>query len=96
MLDKTIILAFLANNKDYLHKEFGVKTIGLFGSYARGEETPDSDVDLVVELEVRSFTKRMALKYYLEEQFGVRVDVISAFGIRPFIWEFIKQDVVYV
>jgi predicted nucleotidyltransferase len=83
MLNKATILTFLADN-------------GLFGSYARGDETAESDIDLVVELEVRSFSKRMALKYYLEEQFGAHVDVISAFGIRPFIWEFIKQDLVYV
>jgi len=96
MLNKTTILTFLAQHKEFLHKEFGVKNIGLFGSYARGEETAASDVDLVVELEIRSFSKRMALKYYLEEQFSVRVDVISVFGIRPYMWEFIKQDVLYV
>ena len=95
MFDKTAILAFLVANKPFLYQEFGVKKIGLFGSYARQEETSTSDIDFVVELEVRSLLKRLALKQYLEEHFGKKVDVVSIFGIRPIIWESMQEDLVY-
>ena len=76
------ILAVLQQNRDTLHG-FGVRRLGLFGSYARGEETTTSDLDFVVELEDRSFDSFMGLKLFLEDLFGRPVDLVLEHTIKP-------------
>jgi predicted nucleotidyltransferase len=60
-------------------RELGVRRVGVFGSRARGEERPDSDVDLFVELEPRAETLRgfSALCDFLESLFKTRVDLVT-------------------
>ena len=69
-----------------LRERFGVAKIGIFGSAARGEERPDSDVDVLVEFAPGQTTFRnfMELAFYLEELFGRRVDLITVGGLDPF------------
>ena len=61
-------------------KQYGVKKVALFGSYSTGKQTPESDIDLLVEFnsENVSLLTIASLKYRLEELFGVDVDVIHA------------------
>jgi hypothetical protein len=70
------ILEALREEKPYLLDKFGVLSIGLFGSYARGTEGPDSDIDLLVELKEPRFELLAGLQIYLERRFGKRVEVI--------------------
>jgi hypothetical protein len=70
------ILEALREEKPYLLDKFGVLSIGLFGSYARGTEGPDSDIDLLVELKEPRFELLAGLQIYLERKFGKRVEVI--------------------
>ncbi len=51
MLNKTSILNFLSDNKLLLRERFHVEKIGIFGSFARNEEGPESDIDILIELE---------------------------------------------
>jgi len=51
MYNKTEIITFLSTHKTELQKNYGVKRIGLCGSYARGDSRPDSDIDFVIEME---------------------------------------------
>jgi predicted nucleotidyltransferase len=76
-LDKEYILEFLRNHKNYLNDNFEVTSISLFGSFARGEETEDSDVDLFVEMppDLHNF---VGLINYLENVFGRKVDIIRS------------------
>ena len=76
------ILRTLEANLDTL-RSIGVRRIGLFGSYARGENNPASDLDFVVEFDRKSFDAYMGLKEYLEELFGCPVDLVLADAIKP-------------
>ena len=69
-----------------LRERFGVAKIGIFGSAARGEERPDSDVDVLVEFAPGQTTFRnlMGPAFYLEDLFGRRVDLITVGGLDPF------------
>ena len=76
---------------------FGVKSLALFGSVARGEARPDSDVDILVEFEGRAtFDRFMDTKYYLEDILGCRVDLVVPDAIKPRMKPAIMQDLVYV
>ncbi len=76
------ILDILGSNEAKI-KGFGVRSLSLFGSFARGDETPQSDLDFVVEFERKSFDAYMDLKFFLEELFDRPVDLVLADGIKP-------------
>lgn len=96
MLDKEHILKFLKEKKDYLFQNFGVKESSLFGSFARGEQNEDSDIDFYVDMP-SSYDKIFRLKEFLEETFNRRVDVIRKRPtIRKRLLEEVEKDVIYV
>jgi len=68
-LSHTEIIDFLKSEKTFLSNEFGVVNIGLFGSFAKGEQTADSDIDILVELKEPRFDWLAGLKIYLEQSF---------------------------
>ncbi len=75
MKSRQDILRFLAQNKAELDRQFGVRRIGLYGSYASGTQREDSDVDFVVELRKPKFDDLAGLHIYLEQALGCRVDI---------------------
>ncbi len=75
MNDKEI-LRILREEKPYLKDNFGLLSIGVFGSYAKGTARPDSDIDMIVELEEPCFDAIAGLQIYLEGRFGKPVEVI--------------------
>jgi predicted nucleotidyltransferase len=87
---KEILNALTAN--DAKIKSFGVRTLGLFGSCARGEQTPASDLDFVVEFERKSFDAYMDLKFFLEDLFDKPVDLVLSDGIKPRLRTAILQE----
>ena len=74
---------------------FGVRRLGLFGSCARGTAGARSDIDLLVELEDKTFDAYMGLKLYLEDLFGQPVDLVLADAIKPALRRAILSDVAY-
>jgi len=70
------ILDLLQKEKAFLKKEFGVLSIGLFGSYVKGSQEPESDVDLLVELTEPRFDFLVGLQMYLESKIGKPVELI--------------------
>ena len=77
--------------------EFGIISIGLFGSVARDEHTPESDVDVLVEAETMSIFRSMDIKEKLEEMMGTKVDVIrKSKYMRPRFKARIEKEVIYV
>ena len=78
-------------------KAFGVRRIGLFGSYARRTPRPRSDVDILVQLDDNSvtFDNYMGLLFYLEELFERRVDLVMVQDIKPHFRDAILQEVAY-
>jgi predicted nucleotidyltransferase len=76
-------------------KSFGVRSLSLFGSSARNEHTSQSDLDFVVEFEKKSFDSYMDLKFFLEELFERRVDLVLADGIKPRLRAVILKEAVH-
>lgn len=74
-IDKEYILKFLRHNKDFLRKEFGVSHISLFGSFARGEETEESDIDLFVDMPP-DLHKLLSLIEFLEKKLNRKIDIV--------------------
>ena len=70
------ILEVLREEKPYLLEKFGVLSIGLFGSYAKGTERPDSDIDVLVEIKEPRFELLAGFQIYLERKLGKRVEVV--------------------
>lgn len=70
------VLAILKANKELLIHSMGVKSIGIFGSVARGEARPESDIDIIVDLDAPDFLHLMTIKIYLENQLGHPVDLV--------------------
>lgn len=86
----------LRKNKSYLQKKYFIDEIGIFGSYSRGEQNRKSDIDLLV-----SFRKPIGLEFVdlseeLEELLNHKVDLVSKGALKKRMYEFIKQEIVYV
>ena len=100
MLTKEKIANILLENRSYLASEYGVKRIGLFGSYVQDAPTESSDIDLVVEFEHPIGFRFIELSEYLETILGKRVDILTDAGIQgiriPHVAENIKESIVYV
>ena len=96
-LDKDILLMILKSNKNKIDS-FGVKRLGVFGSFVRGEQKDVSDVDILVEFEKKkkSYKNYLALSDYLEEMFDRKVDLVTLESLSPYIGPYIKNEVVYV
>ena len=77
-------------------RRLGVRRLGLFGSTVRGESRPSSDLDFLVELERNSFDAYMDLKFFLEDLFQCRVDLVLADTIKPRLREGILKETEYV
>jgi predicted nucleotidyltransferase len=90
MTEKQILEALKAHNSDL--RKYSVKRIGLFGSYARGEQRPDSDVDFLVEFDKSSFDNFMELSFYLESLLGTHVDLITPQGLSPYLKPYIERE----
>ncbi len=80
-----------------LREEFKVKSVGLFGSYVRGEQKGGSDLDVLVEFEEPvSLLKLVSLENYLSDLLGVKVDLIPKADIRPELRDRILSEAVNV
>jgi len=97
MHDVEDIKRILLRNKAELRKRFKVKTIGVFGSYVRGEQKRQSDVDLLVEFEEPvGLFEFMDLEMYLTDLLGVKVDLVSKKALKPHIGERILKEVAII
>jgi predicted nucleotidyltransferase len=94
---KQDILMILHQNRVHL-RAFGVSRIGFFGSFVRGEQHRDSDIDLLVEFEKgkKTFDAFMELSFFLEEVLQHRVEVITVESLSPYLGPHILKEVEYV
>ncbi|MHA1947272.1 MAG: nucleotidyltransferase family protein [Candidatus Hodarchaeales archaeon] len=91
------ILDFLEAEMSFLMKTYNVNTIGLFGSYAREEQTETSDLDLLVEFtKPISYFTLFKLEDYLSDKLGVHVEIVTPGGLKELIKPIIMRDVLYV
>ena len=89
-------ISLLTSHAEVLKKNFGVKTLRLFGSVSRNEQKENSDVDVCVDMEPKMFLV-VRLKRFLEELLQCSVDVVRMHNhINPFLLKEIEQDGIYV
>jgi predicted nucleotidyltransferase len=93
-------MALLQENYAYLASEYGVKRIGLFGSYAKGVPAETSDIDIIVEFERPIGFRFIEFGEYIEGLLGKRVDILTPAGIQGIridrVAKSIKESTVYV
>jgi uncharacterized protein len=99
MLQQRDILNYLKSNKELFNKQFKVVKIGIFGSYARNEQTDNSDIDIIIEMHpdtTEIFEKRLSLKETISNHFSKSVDVCHEKAIKPVFKEMIQKEAIYV
>ena len=85
--------------KPTLEQKYEVNTIGIFGSYTRGEQTKKSDVDILVEFSEDAkvgFFKFLDLEEFLSRELDVKVDLVTKGALKPYIGKHILQEVIMV
>ena len=96
-MEKEKIINIVAEHKQELKDKFGVEKIGLFGSYARGEEKDDSDIDFVVELSKPDLFCLIGVKFFLQDILNSKVDIVRyREKMNEFLRKRILSDAIYV
>lgn len=96
MTTKEDILKTLSNNKESLQAGFKVRQLALFGSYARGDQQENSDVDILVDVDPSIGLDFVCLCETIERLLGTHVDVVSSRAIKPSGWKVIEPELIYV
>ena len=96
MKSLSTILSLILKNKPGLQKKYPIKSLGVFGSFARGDNTENSDVDILVEFEKPIGIEFIDLANELESILHQKVDLISRAGIKPKYFKAIEKDLHYV
>jgi len=96
-LNKQTILQFIQQNRAHI-RSFGVERIGLFGSFARNEQRPDSDIDLLVEYKIgqASFKNLMHLAFFFEDSLHRKIELVTPTSLSPRLSRYIEKEVDYV
>ncbi|MCS7216040.1 MAG: nucleotidyltransferase family protein [Thermodesulfovibrio sp.] len=84
----------LRENKDYIREKYGVVIIGIFGSFARGEQKEASDIDILVELERPIGLEYFALWDYLEKILDCKVDLVKKSLLREELRDGILEETI--
>lgn len=94
---KDELVSLVKENQIEIQK-YGIKRLGLFGSFATERQGDDSDVDLLVEFEPgqKSFDRFMALSFFFENILGRRVDLVTTDALSPYLGPHILREVEYV
>lgn len=98
MVNADQILYYLSANKNRFEEEYHLIKIGIFGSFARGEENEKSDIDLIVEFEDNTrdlYTLKQRLKNEIQSKFNLSVDICREKYIKPVFKEQILSEVKY-
>jgi predicted nucleotidyltransferase len=98
MLSANEIIKFLKKNKTYLQKHFYCSEIGLFGSFARNEQTEQSDIDILVEFEPGTpdlYHVELELKEYLKKSFNREIDICTKKWIKPIFRPLVLKEAIY-
>lgn len=92
------VVAYLRNNKSFFYERFGITRMGVFGSFARGEQTFSSDIDMVVEIEKnrKDLHSFLEIKRFLEKKLARKIDMGFEHSLKPIVREKIKGQIIYV
>lgn len=86
------IISALKKHHDVL-EQYKVKKIGLFGSYARGEQTSNSDIDFLIDFKEPTFDNFMNLVFFLENIFNTHVELITDGNLSPYMLPYIEKEI---
>lgn len=87
----------LREEMPFLRTHYHVETLGVFGSYVRGEQTEGSDLDLLVTFsKTPSLFELVGLQHYLEDVLGIAVDLGMSDAIKPYLAPYIMREVQYL
>lgn len=87
----------MAQNEHELRSKYKVKKIGIFGSYIRGEQRKNSDLDILVEFyEPIGLFKFMELEEHLKTLIGIKIDLVTINALKPYIGKHILKEVSYL
>ena len=98
MLTSTDIISFLRDNMSYFREHFHCVEIGLFGSFARNEQTNASDIDILVVFEPGTqnlYEVELELKAYLKKRFDREIDICSKKWIKPIFKPMVLKEAIY-
>lgn len=96
-MDQKEIISSLKRSKNEIHKKYRVKKIGLFGSFARGTEKENSDIDIYAEFEPEADILDLSgLSIELEEMFHRPIDIATPYGIREEMKRAIYRDLIVI
>lgn len=91
------IKQILIRNRHLLQENYHVTELGIFGSYARGEQTEASDIDVLIDYrDAPTLFKLVELRDYLSQITGMKVDVVTKNGLKTRIRDRILSEVIYV
>ena len=90
------ILKILAMEKPALEKQFKLRKIALFGSYAKSAQSSDSDIDILVDVDPSIGLDFVTLADHIEEVLDSHVDLVSTRAVNPRNFEVIKESLIYV
>ncbi|MGM0470583.1 MAG: nucleotidyltransferase family protein [Promethearchaeati archaeon] len=95
-LDKDKLLSLLKENKEKL-KNFHVSKLGIFGSFIRGENTKESDIDFLVEFEKgeKNFNNFINLAFFLENLLNRKIDLLTIESLSPYMKSEILKEVYF-
>ena len=96
MTKREDIISKLDELKPRLQKEYSIRQIGLFGSYADNTQTDESDIDILVELEKPIGWKFFSLELYLEKVFNQKIDLVTKKALKEQIKDKVIDNVKYV
>ena len=87
----------LEKNKKELNEKYGLKKVGIFGSYVKEKQDENSDIDLLVEVErPMGFIKFIKLENHLSQLLGIKADLVTKKALKPCIGKQILQEIRYV
>lgn len=96
-MNKQVIIETIKTEMPYLKEHFGVEEIALFGSYARGEEKADSDVDILVKMNVKTLGNYFEILDYLEAKFHKKIDLVTKHAnLSERFLRAVNKDIIYV
>ncbi len=90
------IKSSICNEKQHLFAKYPIKSLAIFGSYARREQHDDSDVDILVEFDDNIGIRFVDLAEEIESITGIKIDLVSKNGIKERYFDVIKPDLIYV
>jgi len=95
MVNNMDVIETLKKYRKKIEKEYSVEKIGIFGSYAKGNQTESSDIDVLVEFKQPTYDNLIELAFYLEDLYGKKVDLITVKGLSPYILPTVEKEVIW-